>query len=85
AGMAGQTGRPSTSFSGPSRSRVCFWLSTAWRSFADRWREAAKLIGIDIVTMPGVAVQTNDELKKDLKDVWKNDQWVRILLLTCCR
>ena len=28
------------------------------------------------------AVQTNDELKKDLKDVWKNDQWVRILLLT---
>ncbi|MGU5142058.1 MFS transporter, partial [Escherichia coli] len=21
------------------------------------------------------AVQTNDELKKDLKDVWKNDQW----------
>nr|VXZ92254.1 Uncharacterised protein [Klebsiella pneumoniae] len=22
---------------------------------ADRWREAAKLIGIDIVTMPGVA------------------------------
>ncbi|NJF84439.1 YqgE/AlgH family protein, partial [Salmonella enterica subsp. enterica serovar Anatum] len=21
----------------------------------DRWREAAKLIGIDIVTMPGVA------------------------------
>ena len=30
------------------------------------------------------AVQTNDELKKDLKDVWKNDQWVRILLLTLC-
>jgi len=28
------------------------------------------------------AVQSNDELKKDLKDVWKNDQWVRILLLT---
>lgn len=28
------------------------------------------------------AVQTNDELKRDLKDVWKNDQWVRILLLT---
>ncbi|VFS39927.1 Putative transcriptional regulator [Enterobacter cancerogenus] len=22
---------------------------------ADRWREAAKLIGIDILTMPGVA------------------------------
>jgi sugar (glycoside-pentoside-hexuronide) transporter len=30
------------------------------------------------------AVQTNDELKNDLKDVWKNDQWVRILLLTLC-
>ncbi|MFU0887417.1 glycoside-pentoside-hexuronide (GPH):cation symporter [Kluyvera sichuanensis] len=30
------------------------------------------------------AVQTNDELKQDLKDVWKNDQWVRILLLTLC-
>ena len=29
-------------------------------------------------------IQTNDELKKDLKDVWKNDQWVRILLLTLC-
>ncbi|KAE9798064.1 hypothetical protein GP662_25585, partial [Escherichia coli] len=29
-------------------------------------------------------VQTNDELKNDLKDVWKNDQWVRILLLTLC-
>ena len=28
------------------------------------------------------AVQSNDELKRDLKDVWKNDQWVRILLLT---
>ncbi|MBM6480581.1 YqgE/AlgH family protein, partial [Raoultella ornithinolytica] len=22
---------------------------------ADRWREAAKLIGIDMVTMPGIA------------------------------
>ncbi|MBF0082782.1 YqgE/AlgH family protein, partial [Escherichia coli] len=22
---------------------------------ADRWREAAKLIGVDILTMPGVA------------------------------
>ncbi|MCP6629787.1 MFS transporter, partial [Klebsiella pneumoniae] len=30
------------------------------------------------------AVQTTDELKKDLKVVWKNDQWVRILLLTLC-
>ncbi|MCS5880299.1 MFS transporter [Klebsiella variicola subsp. variicola] len=30
------------------------------------------------------AVQTNDEAEKDLKDVWKNDQWVRILLLTLC-
>lgn len=30
------------------------------------------------------AVQTNDALKQDLKDVWKNDQWVRILLLTLC-
>ncbi|MCA1922978.1 glycoside-pentoside-hexuronide (GPH):cation symporter [Buttiauxella noackiae] len=30
------------------------------------------------------AVQTNDALKADLKDVWKNDQWVRILLLTLC-
>lgn len=30
------------------------------------------------------AVQTHDELKNDLKDVWKNDQWVRILLLTLC-
>ena len=29
-------------------------------------------------------LQTNDELKNDLKDVWKNDQWVRILLLTLC-
>ncbi|HEY3589035.1 MAG TPA: MFS transporter [Buttiauxella sp.] len=30
------------------------------------------------------AVQSNDALKSDLKDVWKNDQWVRILLLTLC-
>lgn len=30
------------------------------------------------------AVQTNDDLKKDLKDVWKNDQWIKILLLTLC-
>jgi len=30
------------------------------------------------------AVPTNDDLKKDFKDVWKNDQWVRILLLTLC-
>ncbi|VTM88415.1 Inner membrane symporter yicJ [Raoultella ornithinolytica] len=30
------------------------------------------------------AVQTHDELKQDFKDVWKNDQWVRILLLTLC-
>ncbi len=30
------------------------------------------------------AVATNDALKADLKDVWKNDQWVRILLLTLC-
>ncbi|MGB7803235.1 glycoside-pentoside-hexuronide (GPH):cation symporter [Buttiauxella sp.] len=30
------------------------------------------------------AVPTNDDLKSDLKDVWKNDQWVRILLLTLC-
>ncbi|MGO0764905.1 MFS transporter, partial [Citrobacter freundii] len=28
------------------------------------------------------AVPTNDDLKADLKDVWKNDQWVKILLLT---
>ena len=27
---------------------------------------------------------SNDDLKKDLRDVWKNDQWVRILLLTFC-
>ncbi|KEA53172.1 permease [Mangrovibacter sp. MFB070] len=30
------------------------------------------------------AVPTNDDLKSDLRDVWKNDQWVRILLLTLC-
>lgn len=30
------------------------------------------------------AVPTNDALKADLRDVWKNDQWVRILLLTLC-
>lgn len=30
------------------------------------------------------AVPSNDQLKADLKDVWKNDQWVRILLLTLC-
>lgn len=30
------------------------------------------------------AVPSNDALKGDLKDVWKNDQWVRILLLTFC-
>lgn len=30
------------------------------------------------------AVPTNDALKADLRDVWKNDQWVRILLLTFC-
>lgn len=30
------------------------------------------------------AIPTNDDLKNDLKDVWKNDQWVRILLLTLC-
>ncbi|NDL61267.1 glycoside-pentoside-hexuronide (GPH):cation symporter [Acerihabitans arboris] len=28
------------------------------------------------------AVPTNDALKADLRDIWKNDQWVRILLLT---
>lgn len=27
-------------------------------------------------------VNTNDNIKNDLRDVWKNDQWVRILLLT---
>ena len=30
------------------------------------------------------AVQTNADLKADLKDVWKHDQWVKILLLTLC-
>lgn len=30
------------------------------------------------------AVPSNDALKQDLRDVWKNDQWVRILLLTFC-
>ncbi|WP_182056982.1 glycoside-pentoside-hexuronide (GPH):cation symporter [Pantoea sp. ME81] len=30
------------------------------------------------------AAPSNDDLKKDLRDVWKNDQWVRILLLTFC-
>ncbi len=30
------------------------------------------------------AVQTHDDMKNDFKDVWKNDQWVRILLLTLC-
>ncbi|WP_313118837.1 MFS transporter, partial [Pantoea septica] len=30
------------------------------------------------------AVPTHDALKRDLRDVWKNDQWVRILLLTFC-
>lgn len=30
------------------------------------------------------AVPTKDALKADLRDVWKNDQWVRILLLTFC-
>jgi len=30
------------------------------------------------------AVPSHDDLKKDLRDVWKNDQWVRILLLTFC-
>lgn len=30
------------------------------------------------------AVPTNDAMKADLKDVWKNDQWIRILLLTFC-
>lgn len=28
------------------------------------------------------ATPTNDALKADLRDIWKNDQWVRILLLT---
>ncbi|WP_145520634.1 glycoside-pentoside-hexuronide (GPH):cation symporter [Yersinia mollaretii] len=30
------------------------------------------------------AIPTHDALKADLRDVWKNDQWVRILLLTFC-
>ena len=30
------------------------------------------------------AMPSNDDLKQDLRDVWKNDQWVRILLLTFC-
>lgn len=30
------------------------------------------------------AVQTRDAFKADLRDVWKNDQWVRILQLTLC-
>ncbi|WP_147195267.1 glycoside-pentoside-hexuronide (GPH):cation symporter [Pantoea sp. CCBC3-3-1] len=30
------------------------------------------------------AVPSNSDLKSDLRDVWKNDQWVRILLLTFC-
>jgi len=30
------------------------------------------------------AVPSNDDLKADIKDIWKNDQWVRILLLTLC-
>ena len=30
------------------------------------------------------AVPSNDDLRADLRDVWKNDQWVRILLLTFC-
>jgi sugar (glycoside-pentoside-hexuronide) transporter len=30
------------------------------------------------------AVPNNDDLKNDLRDVWKNDQWVRMLLLTFC-
>lgn len=29
-------------------------------------------------------VPTHDDMKNDFKDVWKNDQWVRILLLTLC-
>lgn len=28
------------------------------------------------------ATPTNDALKADLRDIWKNDQWVRILVLT---
>lgn len=30
------------------------------------------------------AVPSNDDIKANLKEVWKNDQWVRILLLTFC-
>ncbi len=30
------------------------------------------------------AAPTNDDLKIDLKDVWKYGQWVKILLLTLC-
>ncbi|WJV61956.1 MFS transporter [Pectobacteriaceae bacterium C52] len=30
------------------------------------------------------AVPGNDDIKADLKGAWKNDQWVRILLLTFC-
>jgi len=30
------------------------------------------------------AIPTKHALKSDLKDIWKNDQWVRILLLTFC-
>ncbi len=30
------------------------------------------------------AVSTRDDLKNDLREVWKNDQWVRILLLIFC-
>ncbi|EDW1154239.1 MFS transporter, partial [Salmonella enterica subsp. enterica] len=30
------------------------------------------------------AIPTHDDMKNDFKDVWKNDQWVRILLLTLC-
>ncbi|MEH8265468.1 glycoside-pentoside-hexuronide (GPH):cation symporter, partial [Aeromonas veronii] len=30
------------------------------------------------------AVQTRDAFKADLRDVWKNDQWIRILQLTLC-
>ena len=30
------------------------------------------------------AVPSNNALKSDLRDVWKNDQWIRILLLTFC-
>ncbi|MEH2921671.1 glycoside-pentoside-hexuronide (GPH):cation symporter [Samsonia erythrinae] len=30
------------------------------------------------------AIPTHDALKADLRDIWKNDQWPRILLLTLC-